>query len=179
MRRLTIIVVTALVLATIAAGSVMADSGKTVRTVGRGQIFKPNQLIAVVLRFTPEATTVNAGQRIRFVDDDQDTDEPHTATIVDRADLPTSFAEGDACFAETGPCGQAGAAHDPDGDQQPPFNLVVNKGRPGLDTAGDSLLFGGGLDNQSISARVTAAPGTTLYYLCALHPWMQGKITVR
>jgi plastocyanin len=179
MRRGIIMVVTALVLTTIAAGSVMADSGTTVRTVGRGQVFKPNQLIAYVLRFTPEATTVDAGQRIRFVDRDQDNDEPHTATIVNKADLPTSFAEGDACFAETAPCGQALAAHDPDGDQQPPFNLVVNNGRPGLDRPGDSLLFGGGLDNQSISARVTAAPGTTLYYLCALHPWMQGKIKVR
>lgn len=179
MRRLTIMVAAALVLTTIAAGSVMADSVTTVRTLGRGVIFKPNQLIAAVFRFTPERTTVDAGQRIRFVDDDQDHDEPHTATIVDKADLPTSFAEGDACFAETAPCGQALAAHDPDGDQQPPFNLVVNKGKPGLDTAGDSLLFGGDLDNQSISAQVTAAPGTTLYYLCALHPWMQGKITVR
>jgi plastocyanin len=179
MRRLTIMVATALLLTTIAAGSVMADSGKTVRTLGRGQIFKPNQLVAVVFRFAPQATTVTTGQRIRFVDADQDNDEPHTVTIVDKADLPTSFAEGDACFAETAPCGQALAAHDPDGDQQPPFNLVVNKGKPGLDSAGDSLLFGGDLDNQSISARVTAAPGTTLYYLCALHPFMQGKITVR
>jgi plastocyanin len=179
MRRLVIMVVTALVLTTIAAGSVMADSETTVRTRGRGQIFKPNQLVAVVFRFTPERTTVDAGQRIRFADADQDTVEGHTATIVNQGDLPTSFAEGDACFAETAPCGQALAAHDPDGDQQPPFNLVVNKGRPGLDRPGDSLLFGGGLDNQSISARVTAAPGTTLYYLCALHPWMQGKITVR
>ena len=179
MRRLTIMVATALLLTTIATGSGMADSATTVRTRGRGQIFKPNQLIAYVLRFTPEATTVTAGQRIRFVDDDQDNVEAHTATIVNQADLPTSFAEGDACFAETAPCGQALAAHDPDGDQQPPFNLVVNKGKPGLDTAGDSLLFGGDLDNQSISARVTAAPGTTLSYLCALHPWMQGKIRVR
>jgi plastocyanin len=179
MRRLIIMVATALVLTTVAAGSVMADSEKTVRTLGRGIIFKPNQLIAAVFRFTPERTTVTTGQRIRFVDADQDNNEPHTVTIVDQADLLTSFAEGDACFAETAPCGQALAAHDPDGDQQPPFNLVVNKGRPGLDRPGDSLLFGGGLDNQSISARVTAAPGTTLYYLCALHPWMQGRITVR
>jgi plastocyanin len=179
MRRLIIVVVTALLLTTTAAGSVMAASEKTVRTLGRGIIFKPNQLIAAVFRFTPERTTVDDGQRIRFADADQDNQEPHTVTIVDKADLPTSFAEGDACFAETAPCGQALAAHDPDGDQQPPFNLVVNKGKPGLDTAGDSLLFGGDLDNQSISARVTAAPGTTLYYLCALHPFMQGKITVR
>jgi len=26
---------------------------------------------------------------------------------------------------------------------------------------------------------VTAKPGTTLYFLCAVHPWMQGKIVVK
>jgi hypothetical protein len=26
---------------------------------------------------------------------------------------------------------------------------------------------------------VTAKKGAKLYYLCAVHPWMQGKITVK
>jgi plastocyanin len=177
MRRLIIMVVAALALAMVGAGSGMADSGNTVETRGR-EIFKPNKLVAVTFHFAPEVIKVRSGERIRFVDRDQDEDEPHTATIVNQADLPTNFDELDACF-ETGPCGQALAAHDPNGDQQPPFILRVNKGKPGLDTPGDSLLFGGNLDNQSISARVTAAPGTTLHYLCAIHPWMQGKIRVR
>jgi hypothetical protein len=30
-----------------------------------------------------------------------------------------------------------------------------------------------------IAAAVTAPPGTTLLYLCAIHPWMQGEITVK
>ena len=30
-----------------------------------------------------------------------------------------------------------------------------------------------------ISFNVTAKKGTTLYYLCAIHPWMQGKIKVK
>jgi plastocyanin len=177
MRRLIIIVVAALALAMVGAGSGMADSGNTVRTIGR-EIFKPNQFVKATFRFAPEVITVRSGERIRFVDDDEDNDEPHTATIVNQADLPSNFDELDACF-EGGPCGQALAAHDPNDDGQPPFILVVNQGQPGLDTPGDSLLFGGNLDNQSIRARVTAAPGTTLAYLCAIHPWMQGKIKVR
>jgi len=179
MRKLLITVVTAVLLTTIAAGPGIADSGTTVRTLGRGFIFKPNQLAGAAFGFAPQAVIVKSGEPITFVDRDQDNDEGHTVTIVNKADLPTSFAEADACFAATAPCGQALAAHDPNGDQQPPFKLVVNKGKPGLDTPGDSLLFGGGLANQSISARVTAVRGTTLYYLCALHPWMQGKIVVR
>lgn len=177
MRRLIIMVVAALALAMVGAGSVGAHSGNTVRTIGR-EIFKPNEFVAATFRFAPEAITVRSGERIRFVDRDQDDDEPHTATIVNKADLPSNFDELDACF-EGGPCGEALAAHDPNGDQEPPFVLVVNQGQPGLDTAGDSLLFGGDLDNQSISARVTAASGTTLQYLCAIHPWMQGRIKVR
>ena len=53
---------------------------------------------------------------------------------------------------------------------------VVDVGSPGFNEPGDSLFFGQG---ESISADVTAAPGTTLKYLCAIHPWMQGTITVR
>ena len=52
---------------------------------------------------------------------------------------------------------------------------VVNAGEPGLDAPGDSLFF---FDDTSISAPVTAPSGTTLKYLCAIHPWMQGTIVV-
>jgi hypothetical protein len=63
-------------------------------------------------------------------------------------------------------------------DEVPPFNFVVNVGGPGLDARGDSLLFGGPFD-QAVEAQVTAPAGTTLYYLCVIHPWMQGSIKVR
>ena len=33
--------------------------------------------------------------------------------------------------------------------------------------------------HKQISIKVTAKPGTTLYFLCAVHPWMQGKIVVK
>jgi plastocyanin len=174
MRRLVIAVVAALALAMVGAGSVSAHSGKQVRTIG-GNSFKANQFVKSTFRFAPGKITVDRGDKVTFVDRDQDADDPHTATIVNQADLPTTFDEVFECEA----CNDALAAHDPGNDGQPPFNLVVNKGNPGLDTPGDSLLFGGELDNQSIRARVTAAKGTTLYYLCALHPWMQGSIKVR
>jgi hypothetical protein len=32
--------------------------------------------------------------------------------------------------------------------------------------------------NETFTARISADEGTTLYYLCALHPWMQGSIDV-
>jgi plastocyanin len=36
---------------------------------------------------------------------------------------------------------------------------------------------GSGRDKTN-TVKVTAKPGTTLYFLCAVHPWMQGKIVV-
>ncbi|MGH2651068.1 MAG: cupredoxin domain-containing protein, partial [Actinomycetota bacterium] len=53
--------------------------------------------------------------------------------------------------------------------------LVIEVGGPGLDAPGDSLLL---FPGESISASVSAPAGSTLFYLCAIHPWMQGSITV-
>ena len=33
-------------------------------------------------------------------------------------------------------------------------------------------------EGQEIGANVTAASGTTLHFLCAIHPWMQGRLVV-
>ena len=65
-------------------------------------------------------------------------------------------------------CADALAAHNVSG-------AVVDPGDDGFNEPGDSLLF---FPGKSISADLTAAPGTTLKYLCAVHPWMQGQITV-
>jgi hypothetical protein len=67
------------------------------------------------------------------------------------------------------PCGDALEAHFGAGP-------VIDVDSPGLDAPGDSLLFFAG---ESISAKISAAAGSTLFYLCAIHPWMQGSIIVR
>jgi hypothetical protein len=33
--------------------------------------------------------------------------------------------------------------------------------------------------HKSVTIKVTAPDGTILYFVCALHPWMQGKIVVK
>jgi hypothetical protein len=105
------------------------------------------------------------------VDEDQVADEPHTVTVVDEADLPTEVDEVFGCQAPGEPCGDALAGHFGGGPPVP----VIEAGGSGLDAPGDSLLlFPGG----SVSATVSAPAGSTLFYLCALHPWMQGSITV-
>lgn len=54
-----------------------------------------------------------------------------------------------------------------------PRIAVVNKGRKGIDRPGDSVAFAG-----TRKARVSAKAGSTLRFICAVHPWMQGKLQV-
>jgi hypothetical protein len=84
------------------------------------------------------------------------------------------------------------AAHqvDPNNQEAPPAVPIVDNGAPlaagatlsvdtmGDDkTAGDSAFIAPG--QKSFSFKVTAKKGSKLFFFCAIHPWMQGKITVK
>ena len=168
MRKLTFLLAIGLAVI-LSTGVVLAADDKTVRTNGDNKLV-PNALIQSTLRFTPGTIRVDSGDVVTWQHDDR-TAEPHTVTIVAEGDLPTTADEVFSCEA----CGDALAAHFPAPPPAPPV-FVVNVGAAGLDAAGDSLLL---FDDQSVSAVVTAASGSTLLYLCAIHPWMQGEINVR
>ena len=89
---------------------------------------------------------------------------------VAAGDVPTSIDQIFNCPV----CNAILAAHFPNGFNNPPVP-VLNAGGAGLDAVGDSLLLAPG---GSVSDSITAAPGSKLHYLCAIHPWMQGTITV-
>jgi plastocyanin len=162
MRKLLVVVVTVALAATIALSA--SASPSTVATRG-DEVFVPNAMVQSTLRFSPGTVNASAGQTLTWIHDDR-TEAPHTVTIVDQADLPTTIEEVFECPA----CFAALDAHFAGGP-----NPVVDVGASGLDQPGDSLLF---FHGESISAEVSAPAGTTLYYLCAIHPWMQGSITV-
>jgi hypothetical protein len=63
------------------------------------------------------------------------------------------------------------------GPTNPIVHWTLNKGQPGLDTVGDSIAIQPGA-HKRITVQVSAPSGTTLYFVCAVHPWMQGKIVV-
>jgi plastocyanin len=131
--------------------------------------FKPNALFNSTFRYRPGTIDVDSGDSATWVDRDR-LDAPHTITVVE--EQPGDFAELFFCREAGGACREALDAHFPPG--QPPVP-VVNVGEPGLDTPGDSLLLFPGM---SVSEVVSAPAGTTLLYLCAFHPWMQGSIEV-
>jgi plastocyanin len=177
MRKLLIGAIAALVLAAVTAGPASAAGSTTTVLVRGGDILNPGHFIKNNFRFVPMDISVSSGSLVRWVDRDRDADDPHTVTIARRSELPQTIAQLDACYEPGGICIETIAAHDPGLDMQPPFHFRVNVGRRGLDRRGDSVLFGGPFD-QSFGARVTAPAGTTLYYLCVIHPWMQGSIQV-
>jgi plastocyanin len=166
--RKAIILLGALVLAVVGAGAAASPGTVVVRG---GEMFAPNALIQSTFRFSPGQVNADSGQTLTWVDEDRAADEPHTVTLVDEADLPTDVEEVFGCQAPGEPCGDALAAHFGGGTPV----QVIDVGSPGLDAPGDSLLF---FSDGSISGTISAPAGSTLFYLCAIHPWMQGSITV-
>jgi hypothetical protein len=54
---------------------------------------------------------------------------------------------------------------------------VLDTGGKGFDSPGDSIVIAPGKSTTKVN--ITAKPGTTLSYICAVHPWMQGKVSVK
>jgi len=176
MKNLVMITVMAItIVATVSRGMVSADDGKKVDIRGL-ETFETNALFLSNLRFAPESIKVEKGDTVTWKDDAL-TSVPHTITIFDPTVLPVDFATAYICnwdkriLGVDGPCLEFMDAH----GGIPPTTPVVNAGRNGLDVAGDSIFLP---PNDSVSAQVTAGPGTTLHYICIIHPWMQGSITV-
>jgi plastocyanin len=137
------------------------------------EVFEPNRLFKSTFRFVPGTIRVKSGQSLTWVDRDALTGAPHTVTVVAPEDVPSNLEELFFCREPGGVCREALDAHFPPGA---PPQFVVNVGAPGLDVPGDSLFVP---PEGSVTEVVSAPAGTTLNYICAFHPWQQGKIRVR
>jgi plastocyanin len=149
-----------------------AAGGNTVRTEGTAQ-FIPNSKLAFTLRFSPGHMVVKSGQTLTLEHSDKAQD-PHTLSIVDADEVPGDI---DAVFN----CGGPGTVCDevfslfPGEPTDPVFVEGPGTGQ-GIDGRLDTLFVTPG---GSISEEVTAEPGTTLHFICAIHAWMQGDISVK
>jgi len=154
--------------------------GVVVLAKDNGVSFSPNKYIQDNMFFSPGTVTVKSGETLTFKFAEAMSNEPHTLTIVPKSALPRTGAQVENCAA----CQKYAVAHlknpkAPPADNNPIVHWVVNKGKPGLDTVGDSIAIQEPGAHKSVTVKVTAPAGTTLYFLCALHPWMQGKIVVK
>ena len=156
------------------------QSGVTVRALDKGISFAPNKYIQDNMGFAPGTVTVASGSSLTFTYGGKPSQEPHTLTIVKRSDLPRTGGQVENCKA----CQQYATPHlknpkAPPGEGNPIVHWTLDKGQPGIDTVGDSIAIQAPGPHKSITVKVTAPSGTTLYLLCAVHPWMQGKIVVK
>lgn len=158
-----------------------AAGGATPKTVtitqSTGFKFRPNRYIQDELRWKRDVYTVKSGGTVKVVNTEAD-EGPHTFTIVKKADLPKSFN----CKI----CDKLATAHgvDPNSEDAPPKFPFLENGvgqavPPVVDRPGDSGITGEGKKGESISMKVGAKKGSTLYFMCLIHPWMQAKLIVK
>ncbi len=157
-------------------------SGKVVNIIGE-EGFKANSRVFATFRFSPGSIQVNQGEVITFVN--IVTNDTHTISLVDASSLPTTIQQVFMCGAPGTVCAAIFAAHIPNGfgpnGPNPPILPFVNvPGNPaGFEQGnlqGNSLLVTPG---QTVEVTISASSGTSLHFMCAIHPWMQGEINVK
>ena len=155
-----------------------APSKATIK-VSQKIVVKPNRWVQDGLRWDRDVYTVASGGTLHVINTAAD-EGPHTFTVVKPKDLPKTAAQTLDCSI----CNKLAKAHgaNPKSDAPPKFpvleNGVCQKKPPLVDVPGDSGVTGKGKKGESITLKVTAPAGTTLTFMCIIHPWMQAKVKV-
>ena len=171
--RAGIAAVAAIVAAAIAVPALAGGPPTRVTQPSVGTVkFVPNRSMGETYRFKKDRINVAKGGTVTLVDRSK---APHSFSLVRRNQVPTSARAVGACF-ERGACGQLAVDHgfiDPatGEEREEPTTPLVDKGKAGFNQAGDSVLIPPGG-----RARVKVTSAQALYYICGLHPWMNGAI---
>lgn len=108
---------------------------------------------------------------------------PHTFSLVQGRLLPRTRNQFQRCFTPGRICFGIAEAHELDFETEEVNRPLVEVGRDGWDRSftserdGDSWYTG--TRDEAITQQVSAGSGRTLRFICAVHPFMQGKIEVR
>jgi hypothetical protein len=141
--------------------------------------YKVNRFVKDSLRWQKDVYQVKSGGTLHIVNKAQDG--PHTFSIVKKGDLPRTTKQMNECSICQA-IGQQFGITDPNSDAPPPHNYTedgVGQDTPAnFDKPGDSV-FVGPNPGDSADAKITAKKGTKLFFMCAIHPWMQAKVIVQ
>ena len=160
----------------VAAPALAKPKPNTIETHGEAKV-KINEYIQDGQKFVPGDITVKPGATVTLRNKSTD-GAPHSLSLLVKSALPKTAADVIQCPA----CGPLLAAHQADpqtGDVKQP---VVEAGSPGFDTMGTKTTAGDSVylpPKGKVTFKVTAKKGSKLTYFCAVHPWMQGTITVK
>jgi len=166
----------------LAAGAVAGRSAgqvTTIKAVSAVPKIVINRYVQDPLRWDKDTYVVKSGGTLHIVNNAAD-EGPHTFTVVSPKDEPKTALGMLKCKI----CETLGKAHgaDPNSDAPPKYNFLENgvgqKTPPLVDKPGDSGVTGMGKKGESIDLKVTAKPGTTLTFMCLIHPWMQAVVKV-
>jgi plastocyanin len=163
--------------AAMAATTAKAPKSATVKESATTK-YKINRWVQDGLRWNRDVYHVRSGGTIRVVSNKE---APHTFTVVRKKDEPRTAKEIDNCLSKGHICLKLAIAHgaNPESEAPPQFQFLENgtgtNTPPNLDHAGDSAFVP---DAHAINLKVTAKKGTTLRFMCLIHPWMQAKVEV-
>jgi len=107
---------------------------------------------------------------------------PHSFSLVEESLLPETKPARKKCFTPQHICKAIADWHGVVGEG-PVTKNPAKAGKSGWDTEGSlskngDSWFTGEKPGTSYTQRVTAAPGATIHFMCAIHPWMHGSIEV-
>jgi hypothetical protein len=127
--------------------------------------------------------TVTAGDQLEIVNETNPKKVgPHTFSLVTKGSLPKTVGARKNCFTPNHICLSIAKWQGVKGENSPPTINPSKAGAEGWSTmgtlkkTGDSW-FTGVKPGAKFSQIVSSTP-QTIYFMCAIHPWMQGKITV-
>jgi len=106
-------------------------------------------------------------------------DGPHTFSVVTKSQLPRTANQINNCRICNTVAQELGA--NPQSQAPPKFQFAVDgKGSttpPNVDRPNNTA-FIAPIQHAKVTLKVTAKPGTTIYFMCVVHPWMQAKLIV-
>ncbi len=171
MRKSIIVGVVLILLLMVGVAITSAGSGVTTIYTRGDEVLKPGAFVRADLRFSTTNATVKSGDWINWTSADK-TGAPHTITIGtadERVQTFSDFVLG-TCPACDARIGAALGGHFGGG------LIDIDAGGNGqFEDPGDSVIF---FPGQTVNKQINSPGGTTLLYMCAIHPWMQGTINV-
>jgi hypothetical protein len=109
---------------------------------------------------------------------------PHTFSLVTKGSIPTTRKAQNSCFTPKKICLAIAQWHGFNPKTEKISKPLVKAGPEGWSTMGTATgkkgdsWFSGEKKGGHVSQVVTATAGTTLYFMCAVHPFMHGQIKV-
>ena len=110
---------------------------------------------------------------------------PHTFSLVTKGSVPKTKKAQNTCFTPKKICFAIAKWHGFNPKTERITTPLVKAGPAGWSTEGDatgkkgdSWFTGEKKAGTSVTQEVTAEAGTTLYFICAVHPFMHGQVKV-